>query len=376
MFKRIFFGFVFFTLVAGLSLAQQPWWYSLERGIHSFRNGYYGNALIAFEDARRDRANQFTRMEQDLIFLLSHPDVRSLGDSLEYVEMYIAANLETAAAAALAELYHRVPRNTLRDSALQALQELGRLKGYPEAEFWLGETYKAEGELRLALRHYERALLENPEFYVEILYRLVEVHRVLQNYNEMEERANEIIRGTGPSGTPRDIFWARSSTQGTGLMDQMRVAMIRILELEGVDSFLSLYRHHNLLTEKAHRFLGFFYSATNRHYMAAEHLMFAFLIQNTVLIDEAISREFDFTYTSLENLIESTRRRPELLSFIDEVEYYRTIFYLAVSLQATGRSIPATQLWDFLAGSNNAGEWGARARRNPTPYVERALEMP
>jgi hypothetical protein len=68
------------------------------------------------------------------------------------------------------------------------------------------------------------------------------------------------------------------------------------------------------------------------------------------------------------------QRRPELAAFIEETEYYRTIYYLATALYASGKTRPASQLWAFLASTDNAGEWGNRARRNPTPYIERPLE--
>jgi hypothetical protein len=159
-------------------------------------------------------------------------------------------------------------------------------------------------------------------------------------------------------------------------MVQFRAAMARFLENEGANRFLTMYRYNNTVPEKAHRLLGFFYYATNRYSQAAEHLMFAFLIQNTVLIDEVIRREYDFTFTSLENLMSFVRTRPELLAYLEETEYYRTIHHLASALYAAGKTMPYSELWSFLAGSGNAGEWGARARRNPSPYIERAVEMP
>jgi tetratricopeptide (TPR) repeat protein len=359
----------------GQPAAGQPWWYTLEQGKLYFRSGSYGDALMAFEDARRARLAQFTRMEQDLILLLSSPDVRRFGDSLEYVEWYIAERRETAAAAALSELFYRIPKTSLRGSVTRALEELDRLKSYPEADYWLGETYRAEGELALALRQYERALnqrslFENPGFDLEILYKIIDIHRILQNYQEMEKQAKEIIEGTGASGIPRDSFWGGNSS------NQIRAAMARILDNEGVNRFLTLYRHNNTATEKAHRLLGFFYYASSRYSPAVEHLMFAFLIQNSVLIEEVIRREFDFTFTNLENLMGYVRSRPELQAFLEETEYYRTMYYLASALYATGKNIPSGQLWSFLARSGNTGEWGERARRNPSPYVERAIEMP
>jgi hypothetical protein len=50
----------------------QPWWLSLEQGKIKFRNGNYGDALMLFEDARRNRRAMYEQMERDLInFLFS-----------------------------------------------------------------------------------------------------------------------------------------------------------------------------------------------------------------------------------------------------------------------------------------------------------------
>jgi len=351
--------------------AVRPWWYRLEEGKLLFRSGAYGNALIAFEDARRTRHAQFTRMEEDLIRFLSAPEIRPLGDSLFFIEQAIVARNETAAAAALAYLFHRVPRETIGGSAARALEELDRLKGFPEAEFWMGETFRAEGELALALRQYqrawqERALLQTPGFEVEILYRITDIHRIRQEYPEMERRAAEIITGAGPLGAPRDDLWASG---------MLRAAMVRLLETEGVYRFLALYRHNNMVTERAHRLLGFFYQSRRRDIPAVDHLMFAFLIQNTVIIDYMLRRQFDFTFTTLDDLMERALPRPALVEFMEETEYFRTAFYFATSLHATGRTGPALELWNFLARSGpQAGLWGERARRSPVPVLEPAIE--
>jgi len=385
MLRKLSFVLPLMIFVVGLSGAQQmqrqperPWWFTLEQGKSYFRSGSFGNALMTFEDARRSRLAQFTRMEQDFIHVLSLPEVRTLGDSLEFVERFIAMRSQTAAAAALAQLYHFVPRESLRGSVSQALREMDRLKAYPEAEFWLGETYRAEGELLLALQQYERAwnqreLLSVPEFDIEILYRIVDIHRTRMNYQEMERRAREIVEGLGPTGAPRDEFWAGNPP---GSHNPLRAAMARILEMEGINRFLTLYRHYNTDTERAHRLLGFFYTATNRFAPAVDHLMFAFLIQNSIIINDVIRREFDFAFSTLEDLMTFVRPGSELAAFMEETEYFRTAFYLSSALQATGRTRPAAQLWAFLASSDDAGDWGNRARRSPTPIIERALELP
>jgi hypothetical protein len=355
--------------------AQQarPWWHTLEQGKLFFRNGAYGDALMAFDDARRAREAQFSRMEQDMINLLSRPEVRRLGDSLERVEAYISDNKQSAAAAALAELYHRLPKASLGGSARRVLEELDRFKAYPEAEYWLGETYRVEGELGLALRQYQtayaqRGLLEIPSFDMEILYKIVDIHRLRTEYQEMEKTAREILEGAGPGGTLRDSLWAQELS---------RAAMTRMLENNGINRFLSLYRYHNIPIERAHRLLGFFYFSSSRHLPAAEHLMFAFLIQNTVIIEEVIRSRYDFTFTTLAALMEEIRRNIRFEAFLEETEYFRTAYYLASAFFAAGKQKPARDLWDFLASSPEAGEWRVRSLNQlQSPYIEKALETP
>jgi hypothetical protein len=327
---------------------------------------------MAFDDARRVREAQFSRMAQDIVKLLSLPEVRRFGDSLERVETYIGEGNQGAAAAALAELYYRVPKASLGGSANRVLTELERLKGYPEAEYWLGETYRAEGELGLALRQYQKAydlrdLLEIPSFEIDILYKIVELHRLRMEYVEMEKQAKEILTEAGPDGHVRDSLWAEELT---------KAAMLRVLENDGVSRFLTLYRYSNIPVERAHRLLGFYCYASSRP-LAAEHLMFAFLIQNTLLVEDIRRGSYDFAFTSLQDLISEIRRQKRLLSYLEEIEYFRTIYYFASALYAANKYKPARELWTFLASSPEAGEWRVRAQgqlRNAS--IDRLIEMP
>jgi tetratricopeptide (TPR) repeat protein len=378
--KKAILGFlaVFFSCLAGWAqdTEARPYWFTLERGKLYFRNGAYGDALLSFEDARMQRKDMYTRMEQDLIDLLSLPEVRRLGDSLDLVETYISERNRPNAARALEELYYRVPREDLRGSARTALEQLGRLKDYPEAEYWIGEIYRVEGELGIALRQYERAyglraLLEIPGFEVELLYKIVGIHRVRQEYIEMEQRLLEIIEGNSREGSPRDSLWTAGS--GTFTMN----AMLRILENDGVNRFLTIYRYNNTVVERAHRLLGFFYYASGRHSRAVEHLLFAFLIQNTIFIEEILRNQFDFTFTTLDALMRETARRPALAAYIEEVEYYRTIYYLGAALYGSGKLPPAREFWNFLYRHPAAGEWNGRAAAQlRSPFVEKVQEMP
>ncbi|MDR1866985.1 MAG: hypothetical protein LBQ77_01805 [Treponema sp.] len=353
---------IFFMCISSVSFAQniRPYWFIFEEGKKAFRDGDYGPALIAFEEARHERRIMYERMEQELINLLSTNEVRTFNDDLNRVEQYVAERYLVNAQAALDELYYRVPKESLNGSALQALAEIGHLKDYPEAEYWVGETYRVEGELTIALKQYEKAyqqrdLLENPGFAIEILYKMVDIHRIRQEYFAMERRALEILE--------QDTLWSRDTNA------QTRTIMMRIIDNEGINRFLTIYRYNNPSVEQAHRLLGLYYYSSGRYNLAADHLMFSFLIQNSLLAREVSYGRFDFRFTTLEALLSEAQQKPGVNSYLETVEYYKTIYYCGAAWYASGRS--GSQFWRFLTNQPQAGEWEVRARNQlRSPSIE------
>jgi hypothetical protein len=152
--------------------------------------------------------------------------------------------------------------------------------------------------------------------------------------------------------------------------------MTRTLETDGINRFLELYRYNNRTVEQAHRHLGFFYAVSGRP-SAQQHLMYAFLIQNTVIIEEIFRRQFDFAFTDLAALTELINRNPLLLQYVEEIEYYKTAYYLSASLYRNGRTSVARNLWEFLASQPQAGEWHNRAiMQLRNPRLDPIVEMP
>ncbi|MDR1142648.1 MAG: hypothetical protein LBK77_00325 [Spirochaetaceae bacterium] len=337
---------------------QDPWWLTLEQGKRSFRNGAYGDALRSFEDARESRNRFYAKLERDLVAVLSIHEVRLMGDDLGLVELYIGKEFRSGAADALKELYYRVPKESLRNSARRALSELARFKAYPEAEYWIGEVYRMEGESGIALSQYRKAydqrlLLETPGFETEILYKTADLRRLRREYTMIEDKERptgmvavleEILKG--------DPLWSRESFNRSDLM--------RGLENNGINRFLVLFRHNNPVSEKAHRILGLYYYASARHDRAAEHLVFAFLIQNTIICEALLASKYDYTFTTLDALMRDIAGRRDILSYLDEAEYFRTLYYLANACYGSGRRGAAREIWAFLA-NNGSGEWRGRA---------------
>ncbi|MCL1814913.1 MAG: hypothetical protein FWG27_03705 [Treponema sp.] len=340
-----------------------PWWITLEEGKRHFRNGAYGNALLCFENARENRKNYYAKMERDLITVLSIHEVRRLGDDLSFLEIYIEREFRTDAADALKELYYRVPKGNLHNSSKAALSEIGRLKNYPEAEYWIGEVYRMEGEFSIALNQYqkaynERSLMENPEFGREILYKMADLRKLRREYTEMEKILLDILRS--------DELWSRESFNRSNLQ--------KSLETNGINRFLLLFRHHEPSVEKAHRTLGFYYYNNGRHNLAADHLLFAFLIQNSMVIDAVLQSQYNYTFTGLPVLLSDIAKRRDLIAYLEETEYYKTLYYLANSLYGVGRRSPAREIWIFLR-DYAGGEWRGRAAAQlRNPQMDQATE--
>jgi len=372
----------------------QPWWLSLEQGKQKFRSGDYGSALMLFEDARRQRWAMYDQMEKDIINFLSVREVRRLGDALDWIERYSNERHYIAASAALEELFYRVPKTELNNSASAALEAIGKLKDYPEAEYWIGETYLAEGELSLALAQFRKAysmreLFENSGFEVELQYKIAAVLKTRQEYNEMERSLHSIINNFDTLWSNADKFEIGKLEAGDGENGRIKPvpyseasasfalqAMTKTMENDGIDNFFTLFRYNNVKVERAHRLLGFYYVVSGRP-SAQQHLTFAFLIQNTIIMEEIKRRQFDFTFTNLSKLSEEIRKSAVLSSYAQETEYYKTAYYLGASLYRSGNTSVARNFWAFLAGLPEAGEWRERAIvQLRSPQMEPIVEMP
>jgi tetratricopeptide (TPR) repeat protein len=248
---------IVFLLAASTAFgAEEQYWMLLEKGKRLFREGLYGDAMIQFEDAIRSRRSLFEGAERSFIDALSMPDVRNLGDDLAAIEAHIEARRLLAAGGALATLYSIVERESLSNSAQRALSRFKDLKAYPEAEYWLGEVYRIEGETAIALAQYQKALdarsqMEIPEEARIVRSRMAMLHAQRREYNAMESQLLAILS--------EDPLW---SDQRRGFV---RDAMIRNLVSDGVDRFLVLYRHENTATYEAQRDLGVYYYLTGRH---------------------------------------------------------------------------------------------------------------
>jgi tetratricopeptide (TPR) repeat protein len=349
---------------------QEPYWLLLERGKQYYRSKEYGKALIAFEDAKRNKDELYLRMQKDFIEFLSADEVRRLGDSISKISLYLKDKPNKRISDIIAEVQFNFSDSVIQDSAKKIISLFDIMRLYPEAEYWIGEVYREEGELTIALEQYNRALSQQTvvgpnEFTTQIRYRIAEMYHILGNYPQYEKTLIDIAS--------KDSLWngdARSEVF-------IRTAMFKTLTQDGVNRFLTLYRHDGTKFENSHRFLGFYYYATGRYDKAVEHLAYAFLIQNTILIKEYQIREYGYVFKDYAQFINGVARYPDLETYMQDVDYYKTTYYLAAALYATGQRTTAFYLWTILTKTNRAGEWQKRSQLQiKKPYIEPVNERP
>ncbi|WP_304224441.1 hypothetical protein [Gracilinema caldarium] len=351
-------------------VSEDPYWLVLEKGKQYFRNSEYGKALNAFEDAKRKRDAVYSKMQKDWIDFLSLNEVRALGDSLGKLELFLKDKPNKRISDIISEIKYQYKDTVIQDSSQKIIGLIDQLRIYPEAEYWIGEVYRIEGELKIALKQYERSLsqqlaIENNGFTTVIRYKIAEMHYLLKDYLNYEKVLINILSS--------DTLWSAD----TRSQSFIRTAMFKTLTEDGINRFLVLYRYDLTDVEQAHRKLGFYYYATGRYDKAVEHLTYAFLIQNTLLIKEIQRREYGFIFSDYTQLLRNLERYVDLEPFIIDIDYYKTNYYLAAALFAVGQRSTAFSLWTILSKYEQAEEWQKRSQTQlKKPFIEPINQQP
>ncbi|TVR01844.1 MAG: hypothetical protein EA403_09995 [Spirochaetaceae bacterium] len=235
---------------------------------------------------------------------------------------------------------------------------------FPEADFWIGRVFQAEGSLDLALRHYEQALLESahldpPETQVLIRYQIAEVRRLRGEVGEFERILSEIAR---EEEEPRDVAI-------TGRPQ----AHLRVLQNQGIDRLMVLYRLQEGFSHQARRELGVHLADTNRYDEGLPHLLTAAMKGLSTLVDDLRRSQYDYRWTELGTVIADAWDYAHLRDYIERVELFRTLYYLGLALETEHPdSDSAEAIWRALSVLPVADQWHLLAlQRVPGPTFRR-----
>lgn len=252
--------------------------------------------------------------------------------------------------ALLLVLDHR-PEGELKNRSSVLVSACAELERYPEAEYWVGKIYLAEGELRLAELQFQRAYdmraaLEIPEDAFTVLSALVEVYRAKEDWRAYEDSLSRIA-ASNPLFTEENRF--------------LREAMERSLSQDGMDKFMLLYRVKDSAWTASEAELGEFYLKSGR----PQALIYLAASVNEMLT-KAIGRiktgEPSYVFTTLGELLDRISADRELSAYARDARLYRELYYLGEALAANAYGDSARSIFSVMSARRETAPWDARAR--------------
>ncbi|NIZ19408.1 tetratricopeptide repeat protein [Entomospira culicis] len=243
-------------------------------------------------------------------------------------------------------------------------QELGQ---HSEAEYLIGLIYMKEGLPLLAERSLKNALLYayTAEERADYGLALANLYYRMQDYPAMEQQLEDVI-----FGLPYDDEAIAFRQTLTGQMRQARQIMLK----EGIDRVAELYRWQGLHHDIAVEMLAL-YAYNHDTYVgygrAVELFTYSTILKVGVLVNQLMVYDPSYRFSTLEDLLVQAKRYPSMQIYIDNVDFYRTIFFLAASLYAYEKSDVSKILWNGLRLQSSTSPWIRRAAlRFRQPMIE------
>jgi len=357
-------------------------WLSFQQGLSLYGQRRLGEALDAFKQAAEQRSRLFGDALRDIDAILKDKDAKRAGDSISgLIQVFaprdvIRSDLNAIVAQAGSSLAEEIRLLRQRDLSfdlsnfLRAAQlvmtrrggssigdSLSKLRAsatalasYPEAQYWIGRVFLAEGETSLAELQFqeayaERAAFDAPEQAYLILQSLAELYR---DEGRMKDFESSLLSITGDSK-----LFAKGS-------DYLRSAMERTLSTQGIDALMALYRSDESFPLRAYSELGKFYLEDGR-LVAVSYLMAAVDTELSHVIAAIIPVEPAYEYSDLGELLGRVRDDRDLSAFAADAGLYRDLELLGEALATAGYRESARGIWRVLSSQQGSEPWNRRA---------------
>jgi tetratricopeptide (TPR) repeat protein len=360
-----------------------PSWLAYQEGRKLFAEKRLGESLLAFRKAIDARKSLFGRASSDIEAALASKEAAKARGSLSSLMRLLAARdlipqelqsirerSEGSPITEMALIRERVTSNPLHDlidatllvvenrglarigDSLSALQKAAEeLASYPEAEFWVGKVYLAEGEARLAELQVARACdmgssLENVGDLAEMLGVLAGILRSEGNLKDCEAALRKIADAS-------DLF--------AGKDEYYRDSMERILATQGIDKFMDLYRVEEKLALNAYSELGSFYLDAGRP-IATIYFAAAVNASLTTAMGDIKLDEPRYSFSGISDLLKRILADGDRSRYAEEVGLWKDLVLLGQALAATGDRESAREIWTAVSSVPAPEPWKKRAQ--------------
>ncbi len=242
-----------------------------------------------------------------------------------------------------------------------------RLGGSPEAEYWIGRVFEAEGEYSLAARQYQaaiekRQLLLVPGHELGIRRRVAQIYFTTRDFAGYESELEAII-----------AYDSRLRNDETEIvLDPQTIGDVLIRR--GYDKLLELYRVEDYGALEAYYDLGVYEYRTGFFETAVEHLAFAFAITHTVVINHLIELDPEYRFATLPELLRKANGVRLLVDYLYDVDAFGQIYALAAALYQSGETVKrelAEELWRIVREYDQRDWWSEKAiRQLQSPFTD------
>ncbi|HTX72924.1 MAG TPA: hypothetical protein VMC79_08885 [Rectinemataceae bacterium] len=371
-------------------------WGSFQRGVALYGQHQLGLALDAFKQAEEQRSALFAGALRDIDAMATDRAVQAADDSIRSLIQAVAPRdiirfdldsiYRQANGSLLAEIrllrqrelsfdfsnflraaeliIGRKGEATVGDSFSRLRSEAAILAAYPDADFWIGKIFMAEGETKLAELQFQKAYDEREAFdsadqVYPVLESLAEVYRAQGRFQDYESRLRAIADDSG-------IFRKES--------EHLRLAMERTLSTRGIDALMALYRLDESFPLHAFSELGQFYLRDGRP-LALTYLMTAVDTELSKTVEAVTAVDPVYEYGALAGHLDRIESDGELREYARTVGLYRDLYLLGEALGMGGYRQSARDIWTALARLNGIEPWNQRAAgalarpaNSPPPY--------
>lgn len=246
---------------------------------------------------------------------------------------------------------------------------------FANVHMWIGHVFAAEGEYTSAKAKYIDALEEQRNFFprterINAYYSLAEVHRRLEEWDEMETYLRKIV--------------VEAHTQP--LPEERIQAIVNKFLAEGPDKLLELYRITDKPVRGAYEQLGEIALRQKNYRRALRELLLSITTSFSIAIEHHQAEDPEYTFIryemnpgverffveNTELLLTESRSIPYIQKYFDSVRLYRQMYLLGMALLGIGEAEKAERIWMLVAEYRRSGIWANLARNQ---IAEPSLEV-
>ncbi len=221
-----------------------------------------------------------------------------------------------------------------------------------EAARHIGLVFERAGDMRQALRYYERSLergnFDVPNTRAEVHYARARIFREQENFGEYEREMNRLF-------ALHEAFVSDET-------EPQRQNQLRVVRNDSVARALVLYRLEPTAFARGHTDYGGYLVRAGRFAEATPHLVQSVLESFSHAIDQYRELNPDYEFESLYGFMDEIDDSEPLTEFLAERNAWEALYYLATALYFDGYSRRGRELWRFVLDQPQSGAWAARAR--------------